>query len=163
MAGVILVRVGAGGNTVNLTGAEVPPAVEIVTSRAPSAASPSTVNTAVPFVPLVTTTLAGALTPVPLIEIVGSNMFVPVNVTRKVLPRGLWTADAGLIPVSAGGRGTTENRAAEEEPPGVVTVTFCKPGMAPNPTVKVAVAVVESTTLMLLTAISVPSAIVIGA
>jgi hypothetical protein len=163
MAGVILVSVGVGGNIVNWRGDEVPPAFEIVTSRGPKAASPSTVNTAVPVLTLVTNTLGGAFTPVPLIEIVGSNRFVPVSVTTKLLPRGLWTADAGVSFVNVGGNGITVNKAAEEDPPGVVIVAVCKPGTAFKPIAKSAVAVTESMTLTLLTAISVPSATVMGA
>jgi hypothetical protein len=163
MPGAMLVNVGVGGNTVKVTGADVPPAVVIVTSRGPTAASASTVNIAVPLVPLVTYKLEGALTPVPLMAMAGSNRFVPVNVTGKLLPSVPWTTVAGLMPVSVGGNGMTEKTAAVEEPPGVVIVTFCKPGEAPNPIVKVAVAVAVSMRVMLLTAISVPTPIVMGA
>jgi hypothetical protein len=160
----MLVNVGVGGVaavTVNVTELLTPPCVVTVTFRAPVAAFAAMAKVAVAVVELVTCMLL-TLTPVPPTVIADKppSRAVPVNVTGVEVPAGPL---AGLMLVNVGVSGVaavTVNVSALLTPPCVVTVTFRAPVAAFAAMAKVAVAVVEFETCMLLTLTPVPLTVI---
>jgi hypothetical protein len=148
--GLTVVRVGAGGVTVNGTPLLVPPAVVAVTLLAPVAAVPEIVNVAVICVALTTVRLLTVIPLLPGFTVVPLTKFVPVSVTDTAVP---CAPLFGLTVVSVGAGGVTVNGTPLLVPPAVVTVTLLMPVAAVPEIVNVAVICVALATVTLLTVI----------
>jgi hypothetical protein len=139
--GVVEVRVGAGGSTVNPTVLLVPLGVVTVIVLAPSTALAAIAKFAVTVVAVETNPVTVMSAAPETVTAVAPVRFVPVSVTeRAVLP---CTPDVGLIDVTVGAGGSTVNATVLEVPPVVVTLTVPGPSVALAAIAKVAVTEVE--------------------
>lgn len=154
-AGVIDVNVGGGGRTVNDPGEVTPPAVETVTSCAPSTAFAATTNVAVSDVEFTTLMFETAI-PEPLVVIVVApgTKFVPTRVTARAVP---CTPEPGVMLENVGGGGLTVKESAALVPPVVVTLTLCAPSVADAATATMVVSDVVPVTAVFETEIPAPA------
>lgn len=144
VVGLIPVRIGP--STVNVTALLVPPIVVMVTFLAVVAAVAVIEKVAVTDVSLTTVRLVTPTPPPGTVIAVAPVSPVPVRVTVMAAPPR--TPELGAIEVSVGtGGGITVNVTALLVPLGVVTVTFLADNAAVAAIVKVAVTVLESTTV----------------
>jgi hypothetical protein len=150
--GLIEVSVGAGGLvTVNITLPVVTPDVVTLMFLFPNVVPGAIVKVALTVVSFTTVIPLTAMLLVPVFTVVVPVKPLPERVTATVAPRA---PELGLIPVSVGR--CTVNATELVVPNGPVTETFLTPVVALVEMVKVAVIVVEFTTLKLLTVIALP-------
>jgi hypothetical protein len=146
--------VSVGGRTVNVTVLLAPPGVVTLTVLAVAWAVAVMVKLAVTVVEF-TTVIPLAVTPVPFTDTAEAPVrLVPVRVTEMVAPR---KPELGAIEVNTGAGGAVIAKATfPVVPPGVVTLTLRDVRAAVPVMVKVAVTVVEFTTVRPLTVMPVP-------
>jgi hypothetical protein len=135
--GLIEVRTGVGGSTVNTTGEDVPPEVVTATFVAPSVALLAIINIAVIWEVLDTTTLLTVTPGLLTVTLAPGTKLVPVSVTGTAVP---CTPVVGLIDSSVGGSGlmVSENGAVANALLASVTcmVKFDVPKVVGVPTIR---------------------------